>query len=158
MSPVPLQFVLLLAVAISQIFGGISCCCLGRSLLLPFSNAANAVADSPVSVSQPAGEAACPKCAARPRHDSVTSPGTRAEVNGARTQLCEDGQCRCVKYVSFANTQNESTVVQSFDSSVVDVVASDLPRFLDQAPVRKFEVPIRLGGHSWQSIACVWKN
>jgi hypothetical protein len=22
----------------------------------------------------------------------------------------------------------------------------------------KFEVPVRFGGHSWQSIACVWRN
>jgi hypothetical protein len=158
MSSNPIQVILLLAIATSQIFGGISCCCLGRSILLHSSNPPKDVAEVPLLASQLQGRVACPKCASSPMRESVKSPRTQVHVAGDRTQLCGDGQCRCVKQVSTANTQNESAAVQPIGCSLVGIVAWDISRCVIQAPVHKFEVPVRFGGHSWQSIACVWKN
>ncbi len=158
MSPIPLQFVLLIAIATSQIYGGISCCCLTRSIFSPFSNMADDATEGSVSVSPPAGKTACPKCARQPPHQSVASPQSRSNNDGVRTQLCEGSQCRCIKRVSAANSQSQSTGVQSITYSMVAAFTSVLPIFIDQTSLRRFEVPIRFGGNSWQSIICVWNN
>lgn len=162
MSLIPLQYVLLFAIAISQIFGGISCCCLGRTLFGSAAVAAGgAIRDltgetSSADTFKPIGK--CPKCSAR-KSDRPASKNTSATQATSCPAISDDGQCQCQKLNINASTSNELVTVDR------ETLAWSVP-ILDSAPnrevvaldLRKFEVPIRFGGRSWQSVACVWMN
>lgn len=156
----PLKLVLLLAVAMSQVFGGISCCCLGRTL---FGNRP-AVEDSAIqrceagakSVSKKKAVKNCPKCAGRSRSvvwsESVKRASDRPSVDGEST-------CRCARIEFKASSEIEPVSIQANEKTVGTLGLSSVnpmgSRVLD---ARRFEVPVRFGGRSWQTIACVWKN
>ncbi len=161
MSVIPLQYVLLFAIAISQIFGGISCCCLGRTF---FSSTATtgAAAIGELSGNKSAVASSpsrkCPKCSARQsgRASVKDSASTRSK---SCSQVSDDGQCRCQKLALSANASKDAVTVdyKAFAHSLSALVSA--PKHAVVAmELRRFGVPIRFGGHSWQSIACVWKN
>lgn len=162
MFPIPIQYVLLFAVAINQIFGGISCCCLGRTL---FSSTAvangAAVKDltgklSSGGASRPIGK--CPKCSARKSEQPACKNAAAMHAKPCPS-INEDGQCRCLKVVINASVSNEPVTVDSETlARTVPVLDSVPKRDVLAAELQRFEVPIRFGGRSWQSIACVWKN
>jgi len=155
MSPFSLQFVLLVAVAASQIFGGISCCCLGKAIFPPVAYAANG--SQPAT--QPVQRARCPKCAARTSHQSPASLSKPVKQLSDPAKVCENIQCRCIKAVNSASTPNDPSVHQPTVYGLVGTIPAPLLTSADRTPAaRKFKVPDRLGGRSWQSIACVWKN
>lgn len=156
-----LHSVLLLAVAYSQILGGVSCCCLGRSLLESISGTPHAVAtDGAPSKSVATQQAPCPKCAARPT--GKTDEAVRSATKTSRPLhlgTCQGGQCNCSKLVLNASEPPESVSVPAKTIAWASVaVGSHKPVAISLSNFGKFEVPIRFGGRSWQSIACVWKN
>lgn len=163
MSLIPLQYVLLFALAYSQIFGGISCCCLGRTL---FSNSAMVDASSvgdassknrTAETARPTGK--CPKCSARKPANPLTSKDASAKRATPCSTISDDGQCRCHKLVINANSQNEPLTVDGANPVWWLPVLESIPKHeVAMIELRKFEVPIRFGGRSWQSIACIWKN
>lgn len=163
MSLIPLQYVLLFALAYSQIFGGISCCCLGRTL---FSNRtvvdASAVGDETsknktAETAKPTGK--CPKCSSRKSIDRPTSKDALAKRATPCSTISNDWQCQCQKLVINANTQNEPLTIDGANHVCWLPVWGSVPKHeVALIELRKFEVPIRFGGRSWQSIACVWKN
>jgi hypothetical protein len=162
MSPKPLQLVLLVAVAVSQIFGGISCCCLGRSLFGQASSVGEGTVREagsesvPVAASLPTS--GCPKCALRATRQLTASKQSSGKADHF-PKLCEDDECRCVKVTNNASPPNDppssNDVSLTWAVPIKDTVPSRVPIALGS---RKFEIPVRFGGHSWQSIACVWKN
>lgn len=160
MSHLALQYVLLIAIAHSQIFGGISCCCLGRTL---FSNRAvagshqieDAVGENNITkASKPTGK--CPKCSSR----NATGRLTTKDASAPCSAISEDGQCRCKKLLAYASAPHEPLTVDSANHVCWLPVLGFAQKRLEATLVelRRFEVPIRFGGRSWQSIACVWKN
>lgn len=158
MSQVPIQFVLLTAIAISQVFGGVSCCCLWRSQNPPSSISDRESEAGNCSNAQPTKQVACPKCVAKLRLQDTVSTQTRTNKHRQHPQVSDDGQCGCKKHVSVAKTECETTVLQFVAMSMVGMYLTLAPKSTDRILDRMFEVPLRLGGHSWQSISCVWKN
>jgi hypothetical protein len=156
------QLVLLVAVAVSQICGGISCCCLGRSMFGQGSFVGDVAVGKagsenvPMAASRPTS--GCPKCASRATRQS-TAHGQSTGRADHHPKLCEDNECRCVKLTINANTPNDppssNDVSLAWTVPIKDTVPSRVPIALGS---RKFEIPVRFGGHSWQSVACVWKN
>ena len=144
MSPIPIQVFLLFAVATSQIFGGFSCCCLGRTF-------------PSVPTKQQTGK--CPKCSAGKNSVAIAVRTSLNQHHDYGVKVGEDGQCRCFKLVISANSPSDPPSL-NYDThawvSPVMEMKSDhegLIRIL-----ARHEVPFRFGGRSWQSIACVWKN
>ncbi len=157
-----LHSVLLLAVVSSQILGGVSCCCLGRSLLesisgLPLAAAVADVASSKAVAAQPSQ---CPKCAARPTGKPTGSARPVEKTSStSRLDTCLGNQCNCSKLVLNASVPTEPISVPAKSAGWASVAVTS-PKMLAIAMSNfgKFEVPIRFGGRSWQTIACVWKN
>jgi len=162
MSTIPLQFVLLIAVATSHIFGGVSCCCLGRTLFADLLTVSNTTATelalqkefSWVRQKQQTGK--CQKCLARKSSPTATEKIASNRLHDHRAKVCQDGECRCVKLAVKAS----SPPLLSHDSHAwVSLALGVNPeREVLTHILANYDVPIRFGGRSWQSIACVWKN
>jgi hypothetical protein len=161
MSLLPLQYVLLFAIAISQIFGGIWCCCLRRALFNSPAMANGASlkdlsGETSSAVSNPIRK--CPKCNSS-NSGRTTGKFKSAPLTTSCSSISDGGQCQCLKLVIKATASNETAMTdnksiawsgQVFDSEPIhEAIALKL---------RKFEVPIRFGGRSWLTFACVWKN
>lgn len=156
MSSLTLHVVLLFAVAYSQIFGGVSCCCLSRTII---ASLATAQVATPASADHAMPNASlapnCPKCAAAQASGarSVNSEGLRT------SSVAGSNECQCAKAISSATAQHEprslSIAVQYFTTALTtwDVI----PR-AQRIVFQRHEVPIPFEGCSWQSIACVWKK
>ena len=161
MSSISLQLVLLFAIAYSQIFGGISCCCLGRTLFAGLSEVSpqDQAGRQMSPISQPSQPVRCAKCAVRQPSQEPSASRSSNPTGQQRAHICEDGQCRCTKLFINANSPSDPVSVKA-DSQIWDSHASDAKSIrADFTLVScRFEVPLRFGGRSWQSIACVWKN
>jgi hypothetical protein len=158
----PLQIVLLFAVSISQIFGGISCCCLGKGLFGDSPSASEVVVrdleSGSKSVSTPKPVGKCPKCSGR-RAERSTAKDESSRTSQNQSKVCEDSQCRCVKLIVNAKTEVEPVSIHGNEKAWSSSVVVPMPLLvLANFELRKFEVPVRFGGRSWQTIACVWKN
>ena len=164
MSPNPLQVVLLFAVATSQIFGGFSCYCLGRTLfadLLTVNSVTATKLASPNELSstpQKRQIGKCPKCSVRKSSPAAAVQTSSNQHHDHRAKVCEDGKCRCVKLVVSATAPSDPSSLK-YDSQWVSPVLDVKPeREVFIRIVANFEVPARFGGRSWQSIACLWTN
>jgi hypothetical protein len=144
---------LLIAVAFSQILGGIACCCLVRSVIayLPTSHAAT-IAEAP--------KFACPKCAAKATKETPREAQTLATAGvefGERNQI--DAPCGCNRSNLVGSESSESPVLQTKSNTAVSIIVYDLnPLCYGSHVKRQYTEPPPLGGHSWQSIACIWTN
>jgi hypothetical protein len=158
----PFQIVLLFAVSISQIFGGISCCCLGKGLFgdSPVANkvVVREIEAGSEAFSTPKPVGRCPKCTGR-RAERSTAKDEPSRASQNQSKVCEDSQCRCVKLVVNAKTEAESVSIHGSEKVWSSSVVAPMPLLVSaNVELRKFEVPVRFGGRSWQTIACVWKN
>jgi len=165
MSPIPIQVVLLFAVATSQIFGGISCCCLGRTIfanILTVNNATTSELASPnefPAVLQKRQAGTCPKCSVRKSSPAAALQTSSNQRYDHRAKVCEGGKCRCVKFAVSSSTPREPPSLNHDSHACVSLVLDLKPeREVLTRMLAKYEVPVRFGGRSWQSIACVWKN
>jgi hypothetical protein len=146
---------LLLAIAYSQILGGIACCCccFVRSVIeyLPRSHVAKE-AEAP--------KFACPKCAAQSKKDTSRESPTLANSGvglGKKNQI--EAPCGCNRSNLVGSESSESPVLQTKSSKSVSVIVYDLKPFCYGSHLaRRYIAPPPLGGHSWQSIACIWTN
>lgn len=157
-----LHSILLLTVAYSQVFGGVSCCCLGRSLLESISGKPLEDAEADIGALKPvaAQPSRCPKCAARSTGKPTDSVQPVSNTSLQSTLgVCQSVQCDCSKLVLNASQPKEpfSVPAKSIGWAFV-AVASPKPGAIAVSSFGKFEVPIRFGGRAWQTIACVWKN
>jgi hypothetical protein len=154
-----LHYVLLLAVSYSQVLGGVSCCCLGRSLIESISGKP-LVADVAPSKSVAAQPSRCPKCAARPTGKPlVSAPPVTKTSSPSQVVVCRGGQCNCSMVDLNASGPKEpfSAPGKSVGWAFI-AVASPKPVAIAISSLGRFELPLRYGGRSWQTIACVWKN
>lgn len=156
MSSLTLHIVLLFAVAYSQIFGGVSCCCRSRMIIASVSPAHEAASAShdqtPANVPL---VRKCPKCAA-------SQPSVARSVNAKGLRDCSvegSNECQCTKAVTSATVQLEprspSIAVQFY--ATPSATWGIVPR-AERRVFQGHEVPIRFGGNTWQAIACLWKK
>ena len=160
-----IKIALLIAVATSQVFGGGSCCCFGRAVF-----SSHVVEDARALKTNLSKEAllstqvqpqrACSKCSvARKGSDAVSRKVVLGKPSCKQSNLHDDRHCRCANHGLTASNTNEVPVIDSGAHGVpVDGSVVEPERQAFRLEVLKYEVPIRFGGHSWQSIACVWKN
>lgn len=160
MSTLTLKIVLLFAVVSSQLFGGISCCCLGR-FLSETAGTASDVSTHSSSGGAPQGEDSqpvkrCPKCSRGSTNRGEIGSHSRKQPSA---KICDGEQCRCAKLAVNA-TPPKDPLTKVIDHPLWVPPTESLVTGRDSTLVdlRKYEVPIRFGGRSWQSIACVWKN
>jgi hypothetical protein len=164
MSSVPLKLVLLIAVVTSQILGGNSCCCLETAIYSFFvgdgSIATGTDRRQEVSPTcQPSPKWTCPKCSVRKRSEALPDLGARKMQPCHRPQVGEDGQCRCAKHLINATIPGEPFSLKLDSPAWSKPFLEAKPeREVDSILLRNYEVPVRFGGHSWLSIACIWKN
>jgi hypothetical protein len=150
-----LKLVLLVAVVTSQILGGVSCCCLSRTLVFSLIAAGQGFVGSASSAQlQPV----CPKCAARKRlsHNKTCSHNV---ARGLEVSAGASDQCRCVKLDVKSSVLNEPLPFASGDLCCEGQHLNHWASCeIEPVSVRDYQIPDRFGGRSWQSIACVWKN
>ncbi len=149
--------VLLGAIAFSQIIGGISCCCLSKVLSTTGTQDAQAECIAPTSmlVEREWSRPACPRCLTS-RQLAVRDQGP---VPDAGSVLASDQQCDCSQVLLRAVMPDEPRAVVSVKSLFAvpfEIRPARLAVQINQ--VARGELPVRFGGHSWRSIACVWKN
>jgi hypothetical protein len=169
-----LHSVLLMAVAFSQILGGVSCCCLGRSLSASFqSDSSNRVSSAVPSEAVKLNRVQCPKCQTQirsehgfacpdsaPDDSASNSASNSAMVLEQGLHACNDGQCNCTKLVLNASKSNSADSIPERPIEWVYSLSLASPMFFHPSGWRisKFEAPLRFGGRCWQTIAGVWKN
>lgn len=157
MATIILKLTLMIAVAISQAIGGVSCCCLGSAFsesLSGFSGPAPFVMIEGSSAARPA----CPKCSARKLNGSTSKSDVVSHTICADERV-ENGQCcNCAKLEILSNFPGDPVVERDTQLGFgILCVAEPLPR-VESLRLADFKVPVRFGGHSWQSFACVWRN
>ncbi len=147
-----LHFVLLAAVAASQLVGGVSCCCLWRAL-------GSSVFAQPVLASDEIASSVldgCPSCS-----QSAGSNGT-ANATGDSPRTCQadsgDDSCRCAGRLTQSHSDGrELGTVAAVDlmplvvSHVVFVAADSKPRVY---------LPLTHdvdANRNWNAFACVWR-
>lgn len=158
-----LKLALIVAVSVSQIAGGTSCCCVPRFLASAISISLPWKIPSQISAGEPANENTCPKCC-RHRMESKTN----AVVLSPSSQTCRavsisgDGKCRCVRHVSICSLDERP--YSGFELATL-LPLPNISNLLDRLPTSpnaKAAYPppifIRPAGPSWQSLACVWKS
>ncbi len=152
-----LQYVLLLAVAYSQLFGGVSCCCFFRTILpdtvAKFDGTQEVDQIRAVQVKQSVPK--CPRCAA-------SRKSTVRKVDDADFMACQvswSHECRCLKGLSTPAVQAKP--IEFSDSvSFFSIPMSDLGAISIETRIGLLlpAAPIRFGEKSWQSIACIWNR
>jgi hypothetical protein len=161
---IPVQVVLLIAVATSQIFGGISCCCLGRTFASAIASngqsevsASDSTASAPAPTTKQLGR--CPKCNGRKSAASEIKQTAACKPSNSQPSVNEEHDCQCVKLVLNGPGPDDLNSVSFKATKCLDSNVDAHPKLsLPCCVLSKFEVPVRFGGHSWQSVACVWRN
>jgi hypothetical protein len=164
-----LVMMLLLAIAYSQILGGITCCCLVRSIsgrIAILNNVSNsepnscAVSDS--DVAEKPTSFRCPKCAARSNAQTSDTPVVAAKDSSKSNGVSEfDAPCSCSKFHFVGNECSEPPTLK-FKNGGADWVAPLLPSHsahILQVRNQYGSPPLLLPSkHSWQSLVCVWNH
>jgi hypothetical protein len=166
----PLQILLLIAIAFGQVFGGVSCCCLSRSLFPDWTSSGPASdADLAQSHTQkPSTRTAaakttsakttskCPRCSS-PKPATPNSIKNSKPISGIVCKTNRSGQCECTKYVAAAEL---SSCGKTFPQTSLDW--SPLNELSSQSRVNPTRIQYRetstshLSGVSWQAYACIW--
>lgn len=155
-----LHSALLLSVVYAQILGGVSCCCLGRSLLASIRQS-QANSKSSEVISKDIGvrkQFRCSKCSNR-SSVSTDADRVRPKNRDANPKACNDESCHCTKVVVNASEpKRPASISVQIDEWNPDAVFAYTSYSHAPIWVNRFEVPVRFGGRSWKTIACVWKN
>lgn len=155
----PFKYLLLMAVAIGQVFGGVSCCCLGRMIESRL-GVQSAIAVSAITGPEGAvakDRARCPRCMSKGGETAKASNIASALEKGKR---CGSPECRCSKQTLIADAPKavEGLLVKH-QECFIDLVPDCLCLGGERATgcLLTYAIPLRHGGNSWQSVACVWR-
>jgi hypothetical protein len=160
---------MLLAIAYSQILGGVACCCFVSAVrenitqlkvIFASENAACPVNDSDSFIDT--ASVRCPKCAAQAKKPTANASEfiVDAAVNHKeKAQIA--APCSCSKFSWDGSESNELPSLKTKTCGTEWIVV-DFPRIasLGWYYVQASSPPplLLLGKHSWQSMACIWKN
>lgn len=153
----PFQVFLVLTVTCSQIFAGVSCCCLPRLVAscLRSSTTTDATEVLKPSILDKGSVSKCPRCAAVKARKQASQDNNRDSV----CSIANDVKCNCHKAWLQVLAQDEPQKLHVCHQFFIPSVPR-AARFCDGLELVRFrhEIPFRLGGHSWQAIACIWRN
>ncbi len=156
MSSLTPHIVLLFAVAYSQIFGGVSCCCLSRTIIASLATS-HVAASARVDRTSPNVSLVpkCHKCAA-----SQTSIGRSVNSAGLHSSsVAGSNECQCVKAICSATAQFKPQSLSIAAQYIASTLGTwDILARTQRIVFPRHKVPIPFEGCSWQSIACVWKK
>ncbi|AMV30593.1 hypothetical protein VN12_00655 [Pirellula sp. SH-Sr6A] len=149
MSSFPTSILLLIAVAFGQIFGGVSCCCLSRSLLDGWASAGT-------SIESETAAPKCPRCAAAaPQPCPANDPRPIPPVEGFKSN--DANQCDCVEHALEADRPSEGgTATETSPSWAILEDLSSRTRAASSHVVQGALPPLRSHGISWQALAYKW--
>ncbi len=158
-----LKLALLVAVSVSQIAGGTSCCCVTRFLASALTICLPWKIPSQVTAGEPANENACPKCCCHRMESKSTAVVLSPSSHACRAvSISGDGKCHCVRQVSICAPGEKPYSGHKLTSLLP---FPNIPNLLDQPPTSAnakaaYSPPIfiRPAGPSWQSLACVWNS
>jgi hypothetical protein len=150
-----LKICLLVAVLLSQLMGGISCCCSTRWLSSIVCWRSASLNDTTAASSVSGFVPKCPKCR------KLSEPKPVAESNGSDASLTQNkGQCNCGRHdaiLSFKKSFEPSDLQESWNS----VLALERIAYsADSHVARSVHSPpkhLSPSGHSWQSLVCLWR-
>lgn len=158
MAPIFLKIVLVFAIAISQAIGGVSCCCLGsalsESLFLTQGSSLHRGDVNPFSELQ----SACPKCRTRDLSGASEKRVSVAKNKFSYPGVGRDSRCNCDKHEISSDVPSEPVSVKHSVQLSIQLFRVKVSIFDQVRRLHDYNVPIRFGGHSWQSIVCVWRN
>lgn len=163
MHPYVLKIALFVAVSVSQIAGGTSCCCFPRYLTSALTISFQWNVRSQVSGEKLPNDKACPNCC-RHRVESKTDTleSNLSFPNGRTASVSSDGQCNCVRHLSIcAPDERPFGEQESAPQHPFSAVLNKYDRPPDPANVKTaYSPPIfhRYFGRSWQCLACVWNS
>ena len=160
---------MLLAIAYSQILGGIACCCFVRAMnesvtqlkdVLVTENSDCMVDDADSRVNT--AHFRCPKCAAQAKKSTTDASKSIVDASvNAREKAQMAAPCYCSKFCWEGSESNELPSLKT-KTGGTEWIDDDIPRpaNLNWHCIQAFSPPplLLLGKHSWQSMACVWKN
>lgn len=165
--------ILLLAVAFSQVFGGVACCCYTRAIggyVGAFHRAFKSATTLPSIEEQDSAAKStayrCPKCAARSNKSTddkteISSKDARSLKHRAKESARIDAPCSCSKFLCVSSEQNELPSISTKIGGAQWIAVEISRQSTANRPLAiQCGLPPLLvfGKHSWQSLACVWKN
>ncbi len=151
MLPVPLTYLLLCAIAFGQIFGTLSCCCLSRAIASTVGTVLSSDANH-CSI-ELVTEARCERCGKSSSASQACSHDDEAAGWG------EAFKCSCAKVVSGLGTKAQSFSVDQIELSNLALPIMLSPGIFQAVKFRNVvESMYGSSRHSWQSIACTWRN
>ena len=159
---------MLLAIAYSQILGGVACCCFVSAVnesithlkvIFVSQNAACQVNDSDSFIDT--ASVRCPKCAALAKKPTANASEFIAAAVNHKEKAQLAAPCSCSKLSWNGSESNELPSLKTKTCGTEWIVA-DVPRIasLSWHCIQASSPPplLLLGKHSWQSMACIWKN
>lgn len=154
-----LKLTLMIAVAISQAIGGVSCCCLSRAFSESITSFKGETARSCDLASLPESRPACPKCSARKPSGSSYKAEIVSKTKPGDVRFEKEQRCRCAKLEIRSSAPGEPFSVERVSQIAFGIICVVEPVLcIELLRLPDFNVPVRFGGNSWQSFACVWRN
>jgi len=161
MHPYALKIALLIAVSLSQIAGGPSCCCFPRFLATALTISVQRSVPSQALSESASSEKTCPKCCQH-RIDSKT-PILASKLlpsNKRTASVSSDSKCKCVRLLSLSAPDDWSIGAHRLAPLQPFCAASSI---FDRPPTptntsTAYSPPEchRPVGRSWQCLACIW--
>lgn len=158
-----LKIALFLAVSVSQIAGGNSCCCFPRLLASALTVSFQWNVPSQVLAENLLNESICPKCC-RNRVESKTDTleSNPSSTNRRTTRVSGDVNCNCVRHLSIFTPDGKPLGVQEIaPQQPFSVAIKKYDRPPNPANVTPAYSPPIFHWHfgpTWQCLACVWKS
>ena len=158
-----LKIALFLAVSVSQIAGGTSCCCFPRFLASALTVSFQWNVRSKVLAESLPNESTCPKCCRhRVASKTDTLESNPSPTNGRTASVSGDDNCNCVRHLSICTPDEKPVGVHEIaPQHSFSVAINKYDRPPNPANVKPaYSPPIyhRHFGRSWQCLACVWKS
>lgn len=161
MHPYASKIALLIAVSLSQIVGGPSCCCLPRVLASALTISIQWNVRSQAFAENSSNKDTCPKCCRhRIESKSLTLVSNPVPSNKPTASVSSDGKCNCARQLSLCAPDERSIGQHKLAFQQPFCAASSI---FDRPPnptnvKTAYSPPIfhRPFGRSWQCLACIW--
>ncbi len=161
MQPTALRIVLLLAVSLSQIAGGPSCCCLPRFLATALTLSLHRNLRLQAASENLSKEVDCPECCRHRIESKTLTLASNPVPSTERTDgVFSDGKCTCIRHMSVSapderpSVEHKPAPQQPFCAVLCKFDRPPTPTNTNTAySPPMFHRPV---GRSWQCLACVW--
>ena len=151
------KIILLLAITVSQIVGGSSCCCRSRLLASTIESALTPTVTRNIQ----AEEFACPKCCRQRIESRIADSGAKLLKPVGRTaSVSNEGKCNCVHHPSICVSEERlfDQLERTLPQLPLDLDEFDLPNAVGKKVNVSYSPPPchRPFNRAWQCLACIW--